>query len=309
MTIGEALALGGQKLGDAGIEEAQDEVRILLSDLTGIGQLDFFLKKNEPLPANLEKRYLSALEKRERRIPLQAVLGHAAFFGLDFEVSGDTLIPRADTEVLCEQAVKILGSGDRILDLCTGTGCILLSLLHAVQGTTGTGTDISEGAVALARRNAERLGLSARAEFYSGDLFEALQKEFPDRLADRSDTEAAKLSGIGAVSIAKQKFDLIISNPPYIPTADLAELMPEVRDFEPAAALDGGADGLDFYRRIIERAPDYLNPGGTLLFEIGYDEGEQVSLLLQKKGFSHIILKKDYGGNDRVCGGCLPESP
>lgn len=280
MTIGEALDLGRTELSSAGIEDGVLEAKTLLSELTGIGRLDFFLKKEEALSAETEQQYRTFLAERKKRIPLQAILGHAAFFGLDFLVSADTLIPRADTEILCEAAVEMLGAGMQVLDLCTGTGCILLSLLHAVSGTAGIGTDISKDAIALAKRNAGRLGLSDRAAFFSGDLFSALPE--------------------------KTSFDLIVSNPPYIPTGEIGGLMPEVKDFEPARALDGGADGLSFYRRIIAEAPAYLKTGGSLLFEIGYDEGEAVSALLREKGFSDIILKKDYGGNTRVCGGVWP---
>ncbi len=283
MTIGEALDLGGRELLEAGIEGGEEEAKILLSELTGIGRLDFFLKKGEELPEDTEHQYLTFLEKRKKRIPLQMILGHTEFMGLEFEVSPATLVPRADTEVVCETALSFLTEGSTILDLCTGTGCVLLSLLEMEEGTTGVGTDISEDAVELSRLNAERLGLSERASFLTGDLYSPLPEG--------------------------SRFDLIIANPPYIRSEEIKNLMPEVRDHEPRRALDGGSDGLTYYRRIASGAGDYLIPGGLLLFETGYDQGGQVTEILKENGFSNIILKRDYGGNVRVCGGFLLKKP
>jgi len=283
MTIGEALDWGGRELTEAGIEEGAEEAKILLSELTGIGKLDFFLKREEDLPADVEKQYRAFLGKRKKRIPLQMILGYTEFMGLEFEVSPATLVPRADTEVVCEKTLSFLTEGMRILDLCTGTGCVLLSLLEMRKNTSGVGTDISEDAVELSELNAERLGLSGRAEFLTGDLYAPLP--------------------------AGSRFDLIIANPPYIKSEEIENLMPEVRDHEPRRALDGGADGLTYYRRIADGAADYLAPGGLLLFETGFDQGEQVTEILKENGFSNIILKKDYGGNVRVCGGFLLKEP
>ena len=283
MTIGEALDWGGRERTEAGIEEGAEEAKILLSELTGIGKLDFFLKREEDLPADVEKQYRAFLGKRKKRIPLQMILGYTEFMGLEFEVSPATLVPRADTEVVCEKALSFLTEGMRILDLCTGTGCVLLSLLEMRKNTSGVGTDISEDAVELSELNAERLGLSGRAEFLTGDLYAPLP--------------------------AGSRFDLIIANPPYIKSEEIENLMPEVRDHEPRRALDGGADGLTYYRRIADGAADYLAPGGLLLFETGFDQGEQVTEILKENGFSNIILKKDYGGNVRVCGGFLLKEP
>ena len=283
MTIGEALDWGGRELTEAGIEEGAEEAKILLSELTGIGKLDFFLKREEDLPADVEKQYRAFLGKRKKRIPLQMILGYTEFMGLEFEVSPATLVPRADTEVVCEKALSFLTEGMRILDLCTGTGCVLLSLLEMRKNTSLHGTDRAEDAVELSELNAERLGLSGRAEFLTGDLYAPLP--------------------------AGSRFDLIIANPPYIKSEEIENLMPEVRDHEPRRALDGGADGLTYYRRIADGAADYLAPGGLLLFETGFDQGEQVTEILKENGFSNIILKKDYGGNVRVCGGFLLKEP
>ena len=197
--------------------------------------------------------------------------------GLEFGVSSDVLIPEQDTENLVEEVMREVCDGDRILDLCTGSGCILLSLLHYSNGSTGVGTDLSEDAVAAARKNACRLGLSDRSDWRTGDLFEALKPG--------------------------ERFDIIVSNPPYIRRETIGELAPEVRIHEPRMALDGGEDGLDFYRRIIPDAADHLVTGGMLFLEIGYDQAEQVSALMEDAGYYEIRTIKDYGGNDRiVCG-------
>ena len=171
--------------------------------------------------------------------------------------------------------------GKRVLDLCTGSGCILISLLARVPGVSGLGTDISEEALATAERNADRLGVADRAQWARGDLF-------------------APVEG---------RFDVIVSNPPYIPREDIDGLMPEVADFEPRGALDGGDDGLDFYRRITSEASEYLEAGGRLFLEIGCDQARDVTALMEKAGFVHVATVRDLSGLDRVVCGCLsPES-
>ena len=191
--------------------------------------------------------------------------------GLTFRVNEHTLIPRQDTEILVEEGMRHMFDGMRILDMCTGSGCILLSLLKYSNECEGTGVDISKEALKVAEENAERLGL--KAEFIQGDLFENL----PD-----------------------MKYDMIISNPPYIETAVIETLMPEVREHEPIQALDGMEDGLFFYQRIVEKAGGFLTKGGWLLFEIGYNQGEAVRELMKEKGFQNIEIVKDYAGLDRV---------
>lgn len=284
MKVKNALKEGASILQEADVPDAGNDAKLLLSEVTGIRPLDLFLKGDEELSPEAEEKYFSWIALRKYRVPLQAIVGHAAFMGLDFLVSADTLIPRPDTECLCEEALTYLKRGMKVLDLCTGTGCILLSLLALQEGTNGIGSDISAEAVRLAETNRDRLGLIDRAVFFAGDLFSALP-------------------GTG------EKFDLIVSNPPYIPSGDLNGLMPEVKDFEPARALDGGADGLTFYRRIIDGTPDHLKDGGLLLFEIGCDEGAAVQGLLKEAGFKRIFVKKDYAGNDRVCGAFAGEGP
>lgn len=192
-----------------------------------------------------------------------------------FKVNEHTLIPRQDTEILVEEAMRHLCDGMQILDLCTGSGCILLSLLKYSNECEGTGTDISEEALKMARENAQRLQLEAA--FLEGDLFTPINKGM--------------------------LFDMIVSNPPYIRTAEIDTLMPEVRGHEPVSALDGGEDGLYFYKRIVSEAPAYMRRGACLLFEIGCEQKEAVAALMQEAGFTQIEVFRDYAGLDRVvCG-------
>ena len=190
--------------------------------------------------------------------------------GMEFEVNGNVLIPRQDTEILVEEVMKDGAVGASILDLCTGSGCIILSLLKYLNESDGTGTDISEAALETAIANASRNGISAH--FIKSDLFESV-------------------SG---------KYDVITSNPPYIRSSDIEGLMPEVRDHDPLLALDGGEDGLVFYRRIINEAVDYLKPAGRIYLETGFDQGEQVKEMFMDRGFKDAEIIKDYSGLPRV---------
>ena len=217
-------------------------------------------------------------------MPLQHITGEQDFMGLTFEVNGHVLVPRQDTEILVEEAMRFLHDGMDVLDMCTGSGCILLSLLHYSNGCRGLGVDISQEALAVAERNrlrlqkkeeaegraAENAGMSCR--FLQSDLFE-------------------KVNG---------KFDLIVSNPPYIPTEAIQGLMEEVRLHEPLGALDGKEDGLYFYREITPKAGEYLRGGGYLFFEIGCGQAGAVSKIMEEEGYRDIAVVKDYAGLARV---------
>lgn len=212
--------------------------------------------------------------------PVAYITGMQEFWGLEFKVSPDTLIPRADTETLVEVALANLAgvAAPNVLDLGTGTGCILLSVLSEMAGAHGWGVDKNEGAVALARANAERLGLASRARFAVSDWFSAVDRP-------------------------EQGFDAILSNPPYIPVADIAGLMPDVRDFEPMSALEGGADGLDPYRLICAQAGDFLAPGGLLAVEVGIRQADDVAALFFDAGFVSVNTHHDLAGIARVVSG------
>lgn len=281
MKYRELLNKGVAMLRQEGIADADTDGWYLLEYASGMSRNDYFLRMEEEASGELAEAYGKLLEKRCTRIPLQYLTGEQEFMGLTFSVNPHVLVPRQDTETLVEQAEKQLSPGKRVLDLCTGSGCILISLLARVPGVSGLGTDISEEALATAERNADRLGVADRAQWARGDLF-------------------APVEG---------RFDVIVSNPPYIPREDIDGLMPEVADFEPRGALDGGDDGLDFYRRITSEASEYLEAGGRLFLEIGCDQARDVTALMEKAGFVHVATVRDLSGLDRVVCGCLsPES-
>ena len=284
---------GTRLLTEAGVPEARLDAWYLLEYATGITRARYWL---DPLAAVCEEQaalYQSLLDKRARRIPLQQITHQAFFMGSVFYVNEHVLCPRQDTEILAENALDRLQglAAPEILDLCTGSGCILLSLLAERPDARGTGTDLSAEALSVARRNARELGLEARCVFAEGDLFSALE---PGKLC-------------GKDSHPCMKYDMIVSNPPYIATEVIATLSPEVRFHDPGMALDGGADGLVFYRRITEQAGSWLKDGGWLLVEIGHDQGESVSRMFEEAGFGSVAGIKDLGGLDRVVSGRYTE--
>lgn len=282
MTYKELYEFGKIKLAEAGIAEAALDARLLLEYICHTDRNELIVHAERERSDMEEQFYRVLIEKRASRIPLQHITGEQEFMGLCFKVNQHTLIPRQDTEILVEEALHRLGDGMRILDMCTGSGCILLSLLKYSNECEGIGIDISEKALAVARENAERLQLDA--VFLEGDLFSPLEGFVSERTTDRL-------------------FDMIVSNPPYIETAVIKTLMPEVRDHEPAAALDGREDGLYFYRRIIAQAPLHMRKGAHLLFEIGCGQGDMVMSLMREAGFEQVGLFQDYAGLNRVvCG-------
>ena len=307
----------------AGLEDAALDARLLLEHFCGIDTNRLLAEPGMPVSDDLRSAFLKGIERRAAREPLAYIVGEQSFMGLPFIVSEDVLIPEQDTENLVEEALRLIDDGSRILDLCTGSGCILLSLLHYTNGCIGVGTDLSEKALEIARRNASAHGLSDQTVWLQGDLFDALdplnkkdnddkdnkrenykiednkREENRDDQAEKSTESEKSESGFPGMSYTSG-YDMIISNPPYIPTSVIDTLQPEVRCAQPRIALDGGGDGLDFYRRIIREAPAHLVVGGRLLLEIGYDQAEAVSDLLREAGYYGIEILKDYGGNDRI---------
>jgi release factor glutamine methyltransferase len=279
MTYRELYEYGVDKLSEAGIEEAVLDARLLLEHICHTDRNEL-LVHGDSVRSDLEKQFYEiVIEKRATRIPLQHITGVQEFMGLEFKVNEHTLIPRQDTEILVEEAMRHIGDGMRILDMCTGSGCILLSLLKYSNECEGIGVDISEDALVVARENAVRLGLDAT--FLQGDLFEPLKGFISEKTSDRL-------------------FDMIVSNPPYIETSVIPTLMPEVREHEPISALDGMEDGLYFYRKIVDNAKSYIRKGGYIFFEIGYNQAGAVSQLIIDAGFSEVSVIKDYAGLDRV---------
>lgn len=278
MTYRELYDWGSTKLTEAKIAEAALDARLLLEDVCGTDR-GYLLVHGEDTVSDLqESTYKDYVARRQKRIPLQHIVGYQEFMGLRFLVNKDVLIPRQDTETLVEEVMRYLHDGMHILDMCTGSGCILLSLLHYSNDCVGVGSDISEKALAVAKANAESLG--EEAAFIQSDLFENVEG----------------------------KFDIIVSNPPYIPTKVIDTLEAEVKDYDPIGALDGKEDGLHFYRKIVDRAGEYLYSGGMLFFEIGCEQANDVMKLMAEAGYKEVTLCKDLAGLDRVVygtfGGC-----
>ena len=273
MTLREAWNFGKKRLTAAEVPDADLDAWYLLEWCTGVSRSHYLAYPDEIISHDQEEQYRVSLVKRERRIPLQQITGEQDFMGLSFYVNEHVLIPRQDTEILVEETARFLRAGMQFLDLCTGSGCILLSLLYLKPGVEGTGVDLSPEALKVAEKNRERLG--AKAALIQSDLFDKIE---------------------GA-------FDVIVSNPPYIKRAEIETLMDEVRLHEPYMALDGHEDGLYFYRKIAEEAPKYLRAGGGLFLEIGCDQGACVAELLRQQGFADVKVVKDLAGLDRVVEG------
>ncbi|MCO6188212.1 peptide chain release factor N(5)-glutamine methyltransferase [Rhizobium sp. L1K21] len=259
----------------AGFGEAAQDARVLVSGILGLSATELILHDRQVLSAEECGRIEVAVKRRLAGEPVYRILGERSFYGLNFKLSADTLEPRLDTEILVDAALEAVGDNGghvRILDLGIGTGAIILSLLHALPKAHGVGCDISEGAVATAQENAERLGLSARFEARISNWFENVEG----------------------------RFDLIVSNPPYIESDEIEGLAPEVRQFDPRAALDGGPDGLAPYRAIAQNAAGFLNENGFVAVEIGWQQRIDVSGIFTESGFVFRRCVKDLGGHDRV---------
>lgn len=275
MQYRELYRMGKGRLAEAGIAEAELDARLLLEEVCAADRNDLLTHGEREIPQEQCDRYTDYIQRRQKHEPLQQILGYQEFMGLKFKVTPDVLIPRQDTETLVEEVMRYLHDGMRILDMCTGSGCILLSLLRYSNDCEGTGCDISEKALKVAQENAKALSLNA--SFVQSNLFD-------------------HVSG---------RYEFIVSNPPYIPTGVISTLMEEVRDYEPRSALDGREDGLYFYRRITGEAGEYLCPGGMLFFEIGCGQAEAVSGLMREAGFKEVTVIKDLAGLDRVVFGTL----
>ena len=264
-------------LAEKGVENARLEAEWMLCELVGLDRVGLYVNFDKPLTSAELAHFRGMVARRARREPLQYILGTQEFMGLEFEVAPAVLIPRHDTEVLVEEALRRAGDARKVLDIGVGSGCIAVALAKKLPGAEVSGVERSPEALVVARRNAERNGVTV--SLHEGSLFEPF---------------------------AGARFDLIVSNPPYILTGDLGGLQPEVRDFEPREALDGGLDGLDFYRKIIPAAPDHLNPGGWLMVEVGIGQAKEVLAMFGKTGrFGELFTAKDPGGIERVVGGRL----
>ena len=266
-------------LGTSGIEDAVREAELIISHCLGIDRLTLY-RDNPWIPKDTISRIDALLQRRTKREPLQYILGHMEFYGLKIRLGSGVLIPRPETELLAEEAIKIISnfefriSNFTFLDLCTGTGCLALALAKEFPEAQVYGTDTSEIAIGYAKENAKLNGIRG-VTFIKGSLFEPI-KEF------------------------LVTFDLIVSNPPYIRRNDIKSLQPEVKDWEPLEALDGGEDGLDYYRAIIPEARNYLKEGGCLIFELGNNQADAVRKMAGDAGFMNISLIKDYAAIERI---------
>ena len=285
MTINQSLRNAQNILNENHVPNAEYDAFALFEYVTGYDKSQYIMRANEEMPDDKQRQFEELIAKRAKRIPLQHLTGNQNFFGYDFIVSSDVLVPRQDTEVLVSEVLSI--SSDytypiRILDLCTGSGCIGVTLYLELNKAYGkcdiTATDISDKALDIARKNAEKLiGNSNDFHIIKSDLFDALD--------------------------SSNKYDIIVSNPPYIPTSDIERLDTEVREHDPRMALDGGDDGLDFYKRIVDSATHFLEDGGQLVMEMGYNQGDDISAVMTDNGYSDIRIIKDLAGLDRVIGG------
>ena len=276
VTRGEALAVLCTAFAAAGLEEAALDARVLLCDALAIEPAALAAHPERPLGEAGATRLAAHAARRLAREPVSRILGHREFWGMAFEVSPDTLVPRPDSETVVEAALRHVGHRSRpwrVLDLGTGTGCLLLALLSELPHASGIGIDRSEGALAVARRNASRHGLAGRAAFVASDW---------------------------AAALSDSAFDLLVANPPYIASDAIAELAPEVQGYEPRAALDGGADGLCAYRAILADAGRLLAGGALAVLEIGFDQAEAVPRLAQEAGLDCMEVAHDLGGNPRA---------
>lgn len=277
MTYKECYEYGIEILCQADVPDARIDARLLLEFVCHTTQHDLILNGNRQVSEAERTAYEAFIAKRSERVPLQQITGEQVFMGFDFWVNEHVLIPRQDTEILVEKALEFLKPGMQVLDMCTGSGCILLSLLALSDRCEGVGADISVEALKVAKENHKRVsvqcGKELSVEFIESDLFEQFEQE---------------------------KFDVIVSNPPYIASAVIQTLEPEVRLHEPMSALDGTADGLYFYKKIVAESRTFLKKGGALLFEIGHDQGTAVAGLMKEAGFAEVTVKQDYAGLDRV---------
>lgn len=285
-TVAETLKWASEYLSLHKVPDPYVEAEFLLAHVLGCQRKEILIHPERGLAHDELERFRGFIERRAGREPVQYITGEVEFRGLMFKVNRAVLIPRPETELLVEEAINSIKKRDAmgmgkdvtVLDLCTGSGCIAISIAKELPYCRVYAVDISEGAIEIARENAERYGVEERVIFLAGDLFEAI--------------EPLGLDG---------EIDLVISNPPYVSKKEMKGLPPEIKEYEPLQALDGGKDGLDFYRRIVDETPFYLSDDRLLIMEIGYGQAESIKELLKREGdFTEIEIKKDLAGIERI---------
>jgi release factor glutamine methyltransferase len=281
-TIRRLLRWAAEDFAQRGLESPRLEAELLLGHALGMTRIQMIVK-SEDIPTQGElHRFRELVRRRRNSEPTAYLLGRREFYGIQFRVDKRVLVPRPDTESLVEVAIERTrprNAHGRALDLCTGSGCVAIAFAKHRPGWIVTGVDISADALSVAEDNALRVGTILSLAWVHGDLFDALPK---------------------------QRFDLITANPPYVPSSICLTLDPVVRNFEPQLALDGGIDGLDVSTRIVNEAPEWLEPGGVLAIEIGHDQADRVRTMFVDCGFSEVCRRRDYGGRDRVVSGKWP---
>ena len=282
MKYREILLKGEERLVSLNISDSKNDAWLLFEYIFDMPRHKYFMDANmECLDEKLVEDYLQVVELRGNHIPLQHITKTQEFMGMTFNVNENVLIPRQDTEVLVEKALSVMKAGDQVLDMCTGSGCIAISIAK-LKDVSVTAVDISPKALEVARGNADKLAVS-NVKFVESNLFEKLKED--------------------STSKNCKKYDIIVSNPPYIKSLDVEDLMIEVKDHEPRLALDGDEDGLKFYRTITMEANEFLKSGGYLMYEIGCDQAEDLRMIMEENGFKDIEIIKDLAGLDRVCVG------
>lgn len=266
---------GAVILADAGITDAEYDSFALLEYITGMDRTAYILNGSKSVPEDIAERYDAVIDRRSSHIPLQHITGQAWFYGRGFNVNSDVLVPRQDTEVLVSEALKVINAKDSVLDMCTGSGCIIITLALEKKLGRALGADISEAALKVASGNREKLGADD-VTFVKSNIFSDINV---------NDDEL---------------FDVIVSNPPYIATGEIETLTEEVRIHDPYIALNGLEDGLHFYREITQQSMNYIKSGGWLLYEIGCTQAHDVSDIMSEYGYSNIKVIKDLAGLDRV---------
>ena len=281
MKYKEIYLWGRDELEKAGVGEFELDARLLLEHICHTNRNTLLVHGDREVTGEEEKAYREAIAIRGSRIPLQHITGVQEFMGLEFKVNKHVLCPRQDTECLVEEVMRYLHDGNRILDMCTGSGCILLSLLHYSNHCSGIGVDISEDALKVASENVNTIAAMDRPNPWDAETVKMIHSDLFS-------------------NVPEEKFDIIVSNPPYIASSVIPTLMEEVRDHEPMSALDGMEDGLFFYRKIVAESRNYLTKEGMLFFEIGHDQGRAVSDMMKEAGFEDVTVVKDFAGLDRV---------
>jgi release factor glutamine methyltransferase len=279
-TVGSIVAAAADRLAAAGIDDAGREAAVLMARRLGCPPALVILRRQDALDRAVAELFLNDVSRRERREPEALIRGERSFFGREFAVSPATLVPRPETELLVEAVLSGLKDGMRVLDIGTGSGCIAVTVAAERPGARVTAVDVSEDALAVARRNAEKHAFSNQIEFLRSDLYAAFGPA------------------------AGGDFDIIVSNPPYVSTQVIPTLEPELQ-FEPRIALDGGDDGLDVIRPLIARSAAFLRPGGRLFLEIGFDQAERVASLMSSARYTSVVVGKDHAGHDRILSGVM----